>query len=217
MEQHCAHTTVFLKSYTKIDMKDLIFSRKSYSRGKWFSYRTIRKKEQTRQMIIPDSQKNLILKIKVRFGGSFTKGAPGHCRPFSGLWTPAPCPRLSLWSDRIRGWTDSPSAKTCSKGLKTNPKHPVALQGVLGHSQKLVSQQLSVSVRGNSFLLIGPKSESSPKKAKIGEQLKAGRGHAARGLKQTQNIQWLYRGCWDTAISLSVSSSQSVWGETVFC
>ncbi len=41
---------------------------------------------------------------------------------------------------------------------------------------------------------MGPKTVSSPKKAKKSQQLKTGQRHAASGLKQTQNIQWLYRG-----------------------
>ncbi len=61
-----------------------------------------------------------------------------------------------------------------------------------------------------------PKSEGSsngPRTCSI--TALTGRGHAASGLKQTQNIQWLYRGWWDTARSLSVLSSQSVWGQTL--
>jgi hypothetical protein len=42
---------------------------------------------------------------------------------------------------------------------------------------------------GGEGVKIRLKLKSSPKKAKISKQLKAGRGHSASGLKQTQNIQ----------------------------
>ena len=41
---------------------------------------------------------------------------------------------------------------TCSQRLKTNPEHTVALQGVMGHGQKLASPQLSASLSVNTFL-----------------------------------------------------------------
>ncbi len=57
--------------------------------------------------------------------------------------------------------------------------------------------------------------QSAAQKSQKESAAQTGRRHAASGLKQTQNIQWLYMGCWDTARSLSDISSQSVWAQTL--